>query len=97
MSARLRVPERVGIVGGAEGDDAVYVAKLPSGPIVVLRDTALTIWQEAMAPTGHQDLAERVAGLYGVPVNQIRGAVHACVLDLVAQGILEPAPDTEDQ
>jgi hypothetical protein len=93
MSSELRIPDRVGIVAGTSADDDVlYVASLPDGPIVVLRDTALTIWHEAVAPTGEQDLVERVAGLYGVPVSEVEAAVGSCVADLVERGILEVVP-----
>ncbi|MDV3296058.1 MAG: PqqD family protein [Brachybacterium paraconglomeratum] len=90
----LRVPDRVGVVEGASDDDALYVAGLPDGPIVVLRDTALTIWQEAVSLTGEQDLAQRVADVYGVPVGEVREAVEACVADLVGRGVLEFARGT---
>ena len=93
MSAELRLPERIGIVGGTAPDNGVvYVASLPDGPIVVLRDTALTIWQEAVSPTGDQDLADRVAGHYGVLVSEVRAEVDACVSDLVERGVLEVLP-----
>jgi hypothetical protein len=90
----LRLPERIAIVEDvAEHGDVLYVASLPNGPIVVLRDTALMIWQEAVAPTsGDRDLADRVADLYGVPVSEIRPAVLACVEDLIARGVLEVGP-----
>ncbi len=83
------MPDRVGVVEGSPDDDALYVAGLPDGPIVILRDTALTIWQEAVSLPGQQDLAQRVADVYGVPVAEVREAVEACVSDLVGQGVLE--------
>lgn len=93
MGDALRLPERVGIVEGTSaGEDVLYVASLPDGPIVVLRDTALTIWQEAVSPTGEADLVERVAGLYGVPVSEVETAVGSCVADLVERGVLEVVP-----
>lgn len=93
MGDALRLPERVGIVEGTSaGEDVLYVASLPDGPIVVLRDTALTIWLEAVSPTGEEDLVERVAGLYGVPVSEVETAVGSCVADLVERGVLEVVP-----
>jgi hypothetical protein len=93
MSASLRLPQRVGIIEGTAAEEEVlYVASLPDGPIVVLRDTALTVWQEAVSPSGEQGLAERVAGLYRVPVGEVRAAVEACVSDLVEWGVLEVVP-----
>lgn len=90
MSGALQLPARLGILEGIEdGSDVLYVASLPDGPIVVLRDTALAIWQEAVAPTGGRDLADRVADLYGLPVTEVREAVDACVDDLVERGVLE--------
>jgi hypothetical protein len=90
MSSSLRRPDHVGIVEGtAPDDEVIYVASLPDGPILVLRGTALTVWQEAVSPSGDQGLAERVADLYHVPVGEVRAAVEACVSDLVERGVLE--------
>lgn len=88
----VRLPAHVGIVEQVEGEDAVvYAAPLPDGPIVVLRDTALTIWQEAVRPTSQLELPERVARHYGLPVEQVQAAVDSCVADLLARGVLEVA------
>lgn len=93
MRTVLRLPERVGVVEASDAEgEVVYAASLPDGPIVVLRDTALTIWQEAVTPTGQLGIVERVAELYGVPVVEVRDAVDACVADLLAQGVLEAVP-----
>ena len=62
-----RIPEHVGRVEDANGAlETLYLARLPDGPIVVLQDTALTIWQEAVEPSGDEPLAHRVAAAYGV-------------------------------
>lgn len=95
MRAALRLPERIGVIEASDEEgEVVYAASLPDGPIVVLRDSALTIWQEAVMPTGDQGIVERVADLYGVPVVEVREAVEACVDDLVERGVLEV--DTPD-
>jgi len=93
MKGGHRLPGKIGIVEtrDAEGE-VVYAARLPGGPIVVLRDTALQIWQEAVAPSGEGALAERVADLYGVPVDEIEPVVDSCVTALVGQGVLEIDP-----
>lgn len=92
MSPTLRLPERIGVIEASDDEgDVVYAASLPDGPIVVLRDSALTIWQEAVMPTGDLGIVERVAALYGVSVVEVREAVDACVADLLAQGVLEVA------
>lgn len=85
-----RLPDRVGVVEVSTDDsETVYVAPLPDGPIVVLRDTALTIWREAVQPTSPLPLAERVAATYGVPTSEVLAAVEACVADLARRGVLE--------
>ena len=87
----LRLPDRVGIVD-TFGEDAVYIARLPDGPIVVLRATALAVWREAVWPSSEQELAERVASLYGLSAHEVRADVDACVHQLIARRVLEVAP-----
>lgn len=92
MTAAYRRPALVGLVEEAtETQQTAYLAKLPEGPIVVLRDTALTIWREAVDPTGPGSLGDRVAKAYGVPRDDIESYVQACVADLVDRGVLERA------
>lgn len=90
MNQAHQLPALVGIVEAVDAEgEVVYAASLPDGPIVVLRGTALLIWQEALSPSDGRALADRVADVYDVPVNRISSVVDSCVADLVAQGILE--------
>jgi hypothetical protein len=72
-------------------EPTAYLARLPDGPIVVLRDTALTIWREAVNRTGQGSVAERVASTYGVSPDDVEADVEACIADLVENGVLERA------
>lgn len=90
-SGAFRRPEGVAIIEERlDHDDTTYLARLPDGPIVVLRDTALTIWREAVSPSAEGSLDSRVAKIYGVSAEEVRSAVEACVVDLVERGVLEP-------
>lgn len=90
-AATFRRPRSVALVEEtSEHQDAVYLAPLPDGPIVVLRDTALTIWREAVSPSGEGTLHSRVANAYGVMEREVQTAVEECVADLIERGVLEP-------
>ena len=90
-SGAFRRPDGVAIIEETlDHDDTTYLARLPDGPIVVLRDTALTIWREAVSPSDEGSLDSRVAKTYGVSAEEVRPAVEACVVDLVERGVLEP-------
>lgn len=81
----LRRPHDVAYV---EGEDVIYAARLPAGPIQVLQRSAGIIWQEAQ--TGARSaIAERVAERTAVEADLIRTEVTAFVAVLVAQGLLE--------
>jgi hypothetical protein len=68
-------------------DGTVYVAQLPDGPIVVLRDTAALIWEEAQRDDLN-DLAFRVASRVAGPVDDLDEQVSAFVSRLVEGGLL---------
>ena len=87
----FRRPRSVAVVEESSGhQEAVYLAPLPDGPIVVLRHTALTIWREAVSPSGQGSLHSRVARAYGVTEQEVRTAVEDCIVDLIERGVLEP-------
>ena len=87
--SRLRPVARVAVV---EDEAVVYAATLPDGPIVVLDGGAAAIWVEACAGD-RSSIADRVAEATGVPVGEIRSAVHAFVDELVARGLLAADPE----
>lgn len=89
-----RIPDHVGRVDDPNGSrETVYVAPLPDGPIVVLRDTALTIWREAVAPSGPGLLAERVAAAYRLSAGEVEHDVVDTVRGLIEMGVLEVVTD----
>ena len=74
-------------VATTEDDAAVYAARLPAGPIVVLDGIAALIWEEACAGE-RETIADRVAeATYAAP-EVIRADVDAFVADLMARGLL---------
>jgi len=70
--------------------DALYVARLPSGPIVVLDGTAALIWTVACTDEP-ASVAARVAALVDRDVAEIADAVDVFLADLVERGMLRPA------
>ena len=67
--------------------DALYVARLPAGPIIVLDGTAALIWTVACADEPGS-IAARVAARVDRDVAEIAYAVDEFVADLVEQGLL---------
>lgn len=70
--------------------DALYVARLPSGPIAVLEGTADLIWTVACADEP-APVAARVAALVDRDVAEIADAVDVYLADLVERGLLRAA------
>ena len=68
-------------------EDAVYIARLPDGPIIALEGTAALIWIEACSPAPG-DLADRVADHVDRDAADIAADVEGFVDDLVARGLL---------
>lgn len=83
---RLRVADRVGVV--VEGD-AVYVARLPDGPILALDGTAEIIWRAALKHP-RTSIARFVARRVGVETDDIAAEVDRFVDDLMARGLVTP-------
>jgi len=79
-------------VGVIVHDDAVYVARLPQGPIVVLAGTAAVVWRAACGE-GEGTVAERAAGSVDRDSSAIAEAVDGFVADLVARGLLVRAQE----
>ncbi|SFR78581.1 hypothetical protein SAMN04488591_3602 [Microbacterium azadirachtae] len=75
-------------VGVIDDGDAVYAARLPQGPIVVLAGTAAVIWRAA-CEQGDGTVADRAAGSVDRDTAAIVGAVDEFVADLVARGLLD--------
>ena len=68
-------------------EDALYVARLPGGPIVVLEGTAALTWTEAC-----RDLPDTVAARVALRLNQdvadIAADIDVFIAGLVEQGLL---------
>ena len=90
---RLERPATVAAVHSVEQEEGaplVYLAHLPSGPIVILRGTASLVWQEAL--DGPEDtLAQRVAHRLGLAGEEssVERDVVGFIDSLLAQGLLE--------
>lgn len=67
--------------------DAVYIARLPDGPIAVLDGVAAVIWVEASAGD-RETLASRVAAALEPPAEDIDEAVDEFVDGLIEHGLL---------
>jgi len=79
--------------GVTVGDDqqAVYVAHLPAGPLVVLEGPAALIWLEATSAPA-TGWVSRVAEAFGQPEDAIADDVDAFVRDLCGRALLEATP-----
>lgn len=82
-------------VGVIDDGDAVYAARLPQGPIVVLAGTAAVIWRAACDGRAGT-VTDRVAGSVDRDGAAIDGAVEVFVADLVGRGLLQPVADGSD-
>lgn len=75
------------LVEDDDGAAVLYLARLPRGPIPVLRGTAALIWLAATeGPLATLD--DRVADEAGVAIGEIRGEVGDFVDQLVSEGLL---------
>jgi hypothetical protein len=67
--------------------EAIYVALLPDGPMIVLAGTSGLVWDAACSDDGGT-IAARVAAHVDRNVEEISAAVDACLADLVEKGLL---------
>lgn len=70
-----------------EADGVVYLASVPRGPIVAVRDTAMIIWR-ALGDGDLPGTAERVAETIGVDIELVRGEVDAFIAQLRDAGLI---------
>jgi hypothetical protein len=68
-------------------EGVVYVARVPDGPIVVLRDVAALIWEEAQIPDS-RSIADRIAERTERAVDEVKDDVAAFLSALVDGGLL---------
>ena len=68
-------------------EGVVYVARVPDGPIVVLRDVAALIWEEAQI-ADPRSVADRVAQRTERAVDEVEGDVTAFLSELIDGGLL---------
>lgn len=74
-------------VGIEASGDAIYLAQLPDGPILVLEGVAALIFTEAT--TGDREhLVDRVFAQVDGPIDEVATHVVAFLDDLLARGLL---------
>ncbi len=81
----FRIAARVGV---EDVETEVYVAALPDGPIIVLRDAAALIWREIVGDS-LDAIVERVADAEGRAPDEIREDVVTFLTELAAQGLVD--------
>ncbi|MFC9917119.1 PqqD family peptide modification chaperone [Agromyces binzhouensis] len=74
-------------VGLEATGDAIYLAPLPEGPILVLEGVAALIFTEA-TQGDREHLVDRVVDRVAGPAEEIASHVGAFLDDLVARGLL---------
>ena len=74
-------------VGLQASGEAIYLAPLPDGPILVLEGVAAMIFDEA-TNGDRENLVDRVLGRVDGPTDEIAFHVDAFLDDLVARGLL---------
>jgi hypothetical protein len=84
VSDPLRPAADVAVV---DDGDAVYLGRLPDGPVLVLPGTAALVVQQALLDST-RPLPDRVAHDAGVPRDVVSADVEALVSGLVADGWL---------
>ncbi|WP_092605352.1 hypothetical protein [Raineyella antarctica] len=88
----LRVADGVAFVGTAE---AVYVARVPEGPIHVLTDSAALIWHEALG-VDRGTVASRVAAAAALSISDVAQGVDDLITALVRLGLLNEGTQVPD-
>ena len=91
-----RMAPQVGWVDGSTyspGEAVRYVASLPDGPILVLRDSAAAIWAAASEGGTLEMIVDRVAAGVGVDRAEIAGDVESFLADMVRRGLLCTSAD----
>lgn len=68
-------------------DGVLYVARLPQGPLIVLRGTSAAIWLDVQRD-GLVGLTERLADAYGMPVDAIEPDIRRCLAELRGLGVI---------
>ncbi|GGI46694.1 hypothetical protein BCL57_001107 [Agromyces flavus] len=77
-------------IGFEASGEAIYLAPLPEGPILVLDGVAALIFTEAMQGD-REHLVDRVLAQVDGPIDEIASHVSAFLDDLVARGLLVEA------
>lgn len=104
MTSPYSRPHGVVVCGGRDPlwgpeDPHLYVAHLPSGPLVVLDGSAAVVWHAATLDRGElfaspgdlvAEVAASVAEMVGLEVDDVRSGVADLLADLVGRGLLVP-------
>lgn len=83
-----RVPDNIAWIDGADFGlaEELFLTVVPDGHSVLLKDTARLIW---LAAIEGGDVVQRVAGLVGLPPDDIENDVNEFLADLTGRGLLE--------
>jgi hypothetical protein len=86
------------ILGDEETDDVgvVYVARMPDGPPVVLRDSGALIWEVAVGGGTMDEIVSGVAARTGLPAEAIQADVREFVRELSRLGLLVEGCGADD-
>lgn len=104
MTDRYVVAPRIGVVDGADPDlgpdsevDAVFLARFPDGPALVLRGASAVVFREATrVDGGGAPLLDRIARALGVSVEQLDAeALQDHLDDLTDEGLCVVVPEGE--
>lgn len=82
-----RVPDDIAWIDGTEiglGEE-LYLARLPTGETLLLKDTARMVWHQAVSDP---QVGERVAELVGRSPAEIHGEIDGFVQRLIDAGLL---------
>ena len=88
MTIPLDQPVRRGAVLWRRSGDRVLIRRRGSDHLTVLADTGVALWLELGEPCTVGVLGERLAEVYGAPVEQVRTDVQAAIARLVADGVV---------
>lgn len=76
---------------------AVYVARIPQGPPIVLEGPAWAVWTAVTEGVGGDDeVVARVTDLTGLGADEVGPDVRAFLADLLAQGLLARQASRDD-
>jgi hypothetical protein len=92
VSPAFRPAADIGVTAADDGA-AVYVARLPAGPILILDGPGAVIWTEATEGPS-EGWVDRVADMFDLPASRIAAEILAFVHSLSSQGLIDEVETT---